>query len=65
MTNAEYFNRVTGEHEETHIQAIKATLANMQDAYPDINFNRWLPFYRNIFNWLNSEKPANTKEDSE
>jgi phage pi2 protein 07 len=62
MTNAEYFNRITGMQEEAHMQAFKATLVNMQDMYPEINFERWLPSYRNMIDWLNAEKPANTKE---
>lgn len=62
MTNAEYFNQVTGTQEEAHIQAFKSIIAELGDDYPDLDTGMYLVKYRAMIDWLNSEKPVNTKE---
>ncbi len=62
MTNAQYFNQVTGTNEEPHIQAFKSIIAELGDEHPDINQGELLLKYKSMVEWLNFEKPVNAKE---
>lgn len=62
MTNAEYFNQVTGTQEESHLQAFGMIISELEAEYTKFNFDYWRDKYIAALDWLNSEKSVNAKE---
>lgn len=56
MTRAEYFNNLFNEKKDIDIQAIEIVLATLQDSYPKIKLEFFIPKYEAVKVWLEEDE---------
>ena len=59
MTNKEKLSKITGDADPVDIAAVKMLLGRIQEDYDrdlfEQNYDRYLPLYKSMKDWLNSE----------